>query len=69
MQQLIEKNGFFQEFEQNLFAPSSQNMQRFVQTSEVNKQLDESISTFLLRLSPFMQLREAHKAMEWMVHR
>ncbi|XP_035827945.1 HEAT repeat-containing protein 1 [Aplysia californica] len=69
LQQLIEKDACFEEFEQNLFAPSSQSLQRYIQTSEVNKQLDQNISRFLLQLSPYMQLRESHKAMEWLVHR
>ncbi|CAG5116526.1 unnamed protein product [Candidula unifasciata] len=69
LQQLIARDERFKEFEHNLFSPSSQTLQRFVQTTEVNKMLDEAISKFLLRLSPYMQLREAHKAMEWMVHR
>ncbi|BFY99516.1 hypothetical protein BsWGS_02556 [Bradybaena similaris] len=69
LQQLAGRDQRFREFEQNLFNPSSQTLQRFVQTTEVNKKLDEVISKFLLRLSPYMQLREAHKAMEWMVNR
>ncbi|RUS79382.1 hypothetical protein EGW08_012842 [Elysia chlorotica] len=69
LQQLIAKDVRFAEFEQNLFSQSSQSMQRYVQTAEVNQQLDITINKFLLRLSSYMQLREAHKAMEWMVHR
>ncbi|KAH9508113.1 hypothetical protein Btru_054745 [Bulinus truncatus] len=69
LQQLMEKDERFMEYEQNLFSPSSQTLQRYIQTSEVNMKLDETINRFLLLLSPYMQLREAHKAMEWMVHR
>ncbi|XP_013080450.2 HEAT repeat-containing protein 1-like [Biomphalaria glabrata] len=69
LQQLIEKDARFMVYEHNLFSPSSQTLQRYVQTSDVNKKLDDTINTFLLMLSPYMQLREAHKAMEWMVHR
>ncbi|GFR92021.1 HEAT repeat-containing protein 1-like [Elysia marginata] len=69
LQQLIAKDERFAEFEQTLFSQSSQSMQRYVQTAEVNQQLDITINKFLLRLSSYMQLREAHKAMEWMVHR
>lgn len=69
LQQLIEKDDRFLEFENNLFSPSSQSLQRYIQTTDVNKKLDEILEKFLLRLSPYMQLREAHKAMEWMVHR
>ncbi|XP_059178279.1 HEAT repeat-containing protein 1-like [Physella acuta] len=69
LQQLIEKDERFLEFENNLFSPSSQSLQRYIQTPDVNKKLDEVLEKFLLRLSPYMQLREAHKAMEWMVHR
>ncbi|GFN81361.1 heat repeat-containing protein 1 [Plakobranchus ocellatus] len=69
LQQLIAKDKRFAEFEQNLFSQSSQSLQRYVQTAEVNQHLDVTINKFLLRLSSYMQLREAHKAMEWMVHR
>ncbi|KAK6179629.1 hypothetical protein SNE40_011943 [Patella caerulea] len=59
----------FREFESSLFNENSQNFQRSVQTKEVNERLNETISEFLLQLSPYFLLKPAHKTLEWLIYR
>ncbi|XP_060070386.1 HEAT repeat-containing protein 1-like [Ylistrum balloti] len=59
----------FQEYESNLFAESSMSFERSVQSSEVNDRLNETLSQFLLHLSPYCLLKPAHKALEWLIYR
>ncbi|XP_041360165.1 HEAT repeat-containing protein 1-like [Gigantopelta aegis] len=59
----------FEEFHRSLFSEASQTFERSVQTKEVNEKLDKTISSFLLRLSPYFLLRPAHKALEWLIYR
>lgn len=40
-----------------------------VQTKEQNEQLDATLTEFLYRLSPYLLLRPAHKALEWLLYR
>jgi U3 small nucleolar RNA-associated protein 10 len=42
---------------------------RRVQTKEVNNNLDHSIEEFFIRLSPYVLLRPAQKALEWLIYR
>ncbi|OWF38112.1 HEAT repeat-containing protein 1-like [Mizuhopecten yessoensis] len=59
----------FQEYESNLFAESSMSFERSVQSSDVNDRLNETLSQFLLHLSPYCLLKPAHKALEWLIYR
>lgn len=59
----------FEEFEENIFADSSLTFERSIQTKEVNDKLNETISKFLLRLSPYCLLKPAHKTIEWLIYR
>ncbi|KAI8486289.1 HEAT repeat-containing protein 1 [Branchiostoma belcheri] len=59
----------FLDFHNNLFSQSSKNLERVVQTKEVNARLDENISRFLTLVSPYFLLRPAQKALEWLINR
>lgn len=59
----------FEQFEAPLFSLFAKTLERSVQTAAVNRQLDESISLFLVHLSPYFLLKPAHKCLEWLIHR
>lgn len=59
----------FSEFQETLFNQASLTLERSVQSKEVNKKLDKSISLFLTRLSPYFLLKPALKCIEWLIHR
>ncbi|KAA0725519.1 HEAT repeat-containing protein 1 [Triplophysa tibetana] len=59
----------FSEFQETLFSQASLTLERSVQSKEVNKKLDKTISLFLTRLSPYFLLKPALKCIEWLVHR
>ncbi|XP_033103567.1 HEAT repeat-containing protein 1-like [Anneissia japonica] len=67
--ELINLDTDFQEFEATLFDEASKSLERSVQSKEFNASLDDKINEFLLRLIPYLPLRQAHKALEWLVHR
>ncbi|CAL1294382.1 unnamed protein product [Larinioides sclopetarius] len=62
-------NPMFEKFENNLFHITYKEMERSVQTANVNKKLDEKITEFLRMLSPFVTFRAAHEALEWLIYR
>ena len=59
----------FGDFEATLFNVASATWERSLQTKEVNEQLDETISKFLILLSPYFLLRAAHKTLEWLIYK
>ena len=69
LQELQLLNDEFSRFESTLFAEVSQSIERSVQTSDVNKQLDTRIDEFLRLVSPYVMLRPAQKAIEWLLVR
>lgn len=69
LQELVKLSDLFLEFETTLFAQSSMSLERSVQDSRVNKKLDGEIERFLILLSPYFLLNNAHKALEWLVYR
>ncbi|ESP03634.1 hypothetical protein LOTGIDRAFT_180093 [Lottia gigantea] len=69
LEELSSINPVFREFEKSLFNENAQNFQRAVQTKEVNEKLDETITEFLLHLSPYFLLKPAQKALEWLIFR
>uniref|UniRef100_A0A4X2KD30 HEAT repeat-containing protein 1 n=1 Tax=Vombatus ursinus TaxID=29139 RepID=A0A4X2KD30_VOMUR len=69
LEELIGIDPSFQKFESPLFSQLAKNLERSVQTKAVNKQLDENISLFLIRLSPYFMLKPAQKCLEWLIHR
>ncbi|KAK7879984.1 hypothetical protein WMY93_033351 [Mugilogobius chulae] len=56
-------------FHNTLFSSSSVTLERSVQTKDTNLKLDQDISLFLRRLSPYFLLKPAHKCLEWLIHR
>uniref|UniRef100_A0A8C0YDD0 HEAT repeat-containing protein 1 n=1 Tax=Cyprinus carpio carpio TaxID=630221 RepID=A0A8C0YDD0_CYPCA len=69
LEELMGIDPAFSEFQETLFSQASLNLERSVQTKEVNKKLDKSISLFLTRLSPYFLLKPALKCIEWLIHR
>ncbi|XP_060815512.1 HEAT repeat-containing protein 1 [Bombus pascuorum] len=69
LQELIKLSDVFLEFEHTLFAQSSLNLERAVQDVKVNKKLDRQIEKFLILLSPYFLLNNAHKTLEWLICR
>ncbi|KAM8947887.1 HEAT repeat-containing protein 1 isoform 2-T2 [Pelodytes ibericus] len=69
LEELIGIDSSFEPFEHTLFSHTSQVLERSVQSKAVNQQLDESISLFLLHLSPYFVLKPAQKCLEWLIHR
>ncbi|XP_050980668.1 HEAT repeat-containing protein 1 [Labeo rohita] len=69
LEELMGIDSAFSEFQETLFSQASLTLERSVQTREVNKKLDMSISLFLTRLSPYFLLKPALKCIEWLVHR
>lgn len=59
----------FHVFEKSLFAESSIDVDREVQTSEQNELLDKAVFNFLTLVAPRLQLQPAIKALEWLVRR
>ena len=68
LEELISIDPSFAEFENSLFQESCKEFERSVQTSEVVEQLDEDVSAFLRRLSPYFLLKPAQKCLEWLIH-
>ena len=58
----------FEEFEASLFGQSA-GFERSIQTREVNEQLDKELDLFLIRLSPYLPLKSAQEALEWVIYR
>ncbi|XP_067901387.1 HEAT repeat-containing protein 1 [Heterodontus francisci] len=69
LEELIGIDSTFEEFQSTLFSQASKGLERSVQTKEVNAQLNENISVFLTRLSPYFMLKPAQKCLEWLIHR
>ncbi|XP_063234714.1 HEAT repeat-containing protein 1 isoform X2 [Bacillus rossius redtenbacheri] len=68
-EELKKLNPRFEEFGSTLFNPSSQGLERSVESHKTNKELNKTIKRFLLRLSPYFLLRPAHQALEWLINR
>uniref|UniRef100_A0A914X4D5 HEAT repeat-containing protein 1 n=1 Tax=Plectus sambesii TaxID=2011161 RepID=A0A914X4D5_9BILA len=66
---LKEIDAAFGEFDSNLFAESSQNVDRSILSKDANAKLNANIEKFLLRITPYFLLSPAHKAIEWLVYR
>uniref|UniRef100_A0A803TSM1 HEAT repeat-containing protein 1 n=1 Tax=Anolis carolinensis TaxID=28377 RepID=A0A803TSM1_ANOCA len=69
LEELIGIDASFETFQPTLFSQMSKGLERSVQTKAVNQQLDESISSFLIHLSPYFMLKPAQKCLEWLIHR
>ena len=67
LEELINIDQSFADFETNLFQESCKEFERTVQTKEVLEELDRNISVFLRKLSPYFLLKPAQKCMEWLI--
>ncbi|XP_050696710.1 HEAT repeat-containing protein 1 homolog [Eriocheir sinensis] len=59
----------FRPFASSLFGRSSHDLQRAVETREVNAKLDLEIEKFLLLLCPYLEKEASLRALEWLVYR
>lgn len=69
LEELIQKNTVFEQFQNTLFHITSRDFERSIQTADVNSKLDKNIKNFLLFLSPYFMLKSSHKALEWLINR
>ncbi|EDV59140.1 HEAT repeat-containing protein 1 homolog [Drosophila erecta] len=69
LQELTEFNPAFKEFQLTLFDEATLTLERSVELPEINKMLDAAIAKFLRLLSPYLLLRPAHMAFEWLLRR
>ncbi|KAI8037996.1 HEAT repeat-containing protein 1 homolog [Drosophila gunungcola] len=69
LQELTDFNPAFKEFQLTLFDEATLTLERSVELPEVNKLLDAAIGKFLRLLSPYLLLRPAHMAFEWLLRR
>lgn len=69
LEELIEINSIFTKYKTTLFDQNSRDLQRAVETKDVNVKLNKKIKTFLLQLSPYFLLQSTHKCLEWMIRR
>ena len=67
LEELINIDQSFSQFETSLFQESCKDFERTVQTAEILQDLDEKISIFLRRLSPYFLLKPAQKCLEWLI--
>lgn len=69
LQELIEMNSAFEEFQSTLFELTAKDVQRAVETKEVNALLDKNIKRFMFHLSPYFMIPASHKCLEWLIRR
>lgn len=67
LEELTSIDRSFADFETSLFQESFKDFERTVQTREVVADLDEKISVFLRKLSPYFLLKPAQKCLEWLI--
>ena len=68
LQELIELNPSFEEFQSTLFDASAKDVQRAVATKEVNALLNKNIKRFMFHLSSYFMIPASHKCLEWFVY-
>ena len=69
LKELIVLEPAFETFNDTLFDVSSRFYSRTIESKENNKSLDKNIQKFLRLLSPYLLLKQSHKALEWLIHR
>ena len=67
LEELISIDQSFAEFETSLFQESCKEFERSVQTREILEELDDKISIFLRKVSPYFLLKPAQKCLEWLI--
>lgn len=69
LRELIEIDNSFSEFESTLFDYTAKDVQRAVETDDVNRLLNKNIKRFLFHLSPYFLIPSSHKCLEWLIRR
>lgn len=69
LRELQDLNADFIVFESSLFSKTSKNVERAVEDTITNVKLNKSIKRFLMLLSPYLLLKSAQKALEWLINR
>ncbi|CAO1368595.1 unnamed protein product [Diamesa hyperborea] len=69
LEELITINPIFKDFESTLFERTARDLQRAVETKEVNTLLSKNIKKFIFHLSPYFMLASTHKCLEWLIRR
>lgn len=69
LQELIELNQEFEQFQSTLFELTAKDVQRAVETKQVNALIDKNIQRFLYHLSPYFMIPASHKCLEWLIRR
>ena len=67
LEELIRIDQSFSEFETSLFQESCKDFERTIQMKEVLEDVDEKLSSFLRKLSPYFLLKPAQKCLEWLI--
>jgi U3 small nucleolar RNA-associated protein 10 len=69
LHELIELNPVFEDFQSTLFEITAKDVQRAVETKEVNVLLNKNIKRFMFHLSPYFMIPATHKCLEWLIRR
>lgn len=69
LEELIQLNPSFAQFEDTLFDKTAIELQRAVENKELNEKLNTNIRKFFYHLSPYFMLQPAHKCLEWLIRR
>ena len=69
LHELIELNPVFEDFQSTLFELTAKDVQRAVESKEVNALLNKNIKRFMLHLSPYFMNPASHKCLEWLIRR
>lgn len=69
LEKLIEFDVVFEKYKNSLFDLKSRDLQRAVESKDVNEKLNKKIKSFLLQLSPHFLKQATLECLEWMVRR
>lgn len=69
LEELIEINPVFADFQLTLFELTAKDVQRAVETKEMNLLLTKNIKQFIFHLSPYFMIPATHKCLEWLIRR
>uniref|UniRef100_A0A182JD64 HEAT repeat-containing protein 1 n=1 Tax=Anopheles atroparvus TaxID=41427 RepID=A0A182JD64_ANOAO len=69
LEELIQLNGAFAQFQDTLFDKNAKDLQRAVENVSLNAKLDANLRKFFYYLGPYFMLQPAHKCLEWLIRR
>lgn len=69
LEELINLNPVFRQFQNTLFNASTITLERAVETAHVNETINQNIKKFLFQLSPYFLVHAAHNCLEWLIRR